>query len=262
MPRPVSSFFCRSVLFFLIAMNAAAAYAQVYSAPAPPPQTTAASAEWLASGQPILYAGSIYYRTGPTVFFDGNVMVRVGVYEGIPLYADTTLEPYSIVLVPVGRNLLRPYERRREGPLAGTVGSRTPSFPIQRDVDAAAAASAAASLAIPAPSFPVAPTTPEVALPIGTIGGVAASQQVETAAAPFEPKLVQTIPTPQTNDGVWIEFEGARYRANGTAVAFAADRFIPAGAYHGFTVYRERNGAANEVYVPSSPDGPLAPYRR
>ena len=30
---------------------------------------------------------------------------------------------------------MRPYERRRSGPLAGTVGSRMPAQPIQRDVE-------------------------------------------------------------------------------------------------------------------------------
>jgi hypothetical protein len=239
----------------------AAAHAQVYSVPTPSPQVTAASTEWLASGQPVVFAGSVYYRTGPTVFFDGNVMVRVGVYEGVPLYADATLEPYSIVFVPVGGNLLRPYERRREGPLAGTVGSRTPSFPIQRDAEAAAAANAAASLVTPA--FAAAPAiVPETTQPIGTSGNVVSSLRAGTVAAPFEPKLIQSIPAPQSNGGVWIEFEGARYRSAGQAVPFATDRFIPVGSYHGFPVYRARDGAESDIYVPTVRDGALAPYRR
>src|SRR5262245_37054388 len=105
------------------------ASAQVYQFPTPVPQVTAANADWQIRGAPIFYAGDFYYPAGPTVFFDGNVMVRSGVYEGIPLYADSTLEPYSVVFVPIGRNLLRPYERRRSGVLAGTTGSRPPSFP-------------------------------------------------------------------------------------------------------------------------------------
>ncbi len=107
--------------------------AQVYSGYAPPPAVTAASASWQLSGQPIFHAGSFYYPAGATVFFDGRVMTRTGHYEGVPLYSDVTLEPFSIVYVPVGGARMRPYERRRDGELAGTVGSRTPSFPIVRD---------------------------------------------------------------------------------------------------------------------------------
>ena len=106
--------------------------AQVYLLPAEPPQVTAASTAWQINGEPVFYAGDYYYPAGPTVFFDGNVMVRSGTYRGVPLYADSTLEPYSVILVPIGGKLLRPYERKRTGELAGTVGSRTPSFPTPR----------------------------------------------------------------------------------------------------------------------------------
>src|SRR5919112_3838065 len=91
--------------------------AQVYQFETPPPQVTAAGASWQVSGRPIFYAGSFYYPAGPTVFFDGNVLVRSGVYEGVPLYSDTTLEPYSMVFVPVGGTVMRPYERLRAGEL-------------------------------------------------------------------------------------------------------------------------------------------------
>jgi hypothetical protein len=77
---------------------------------------TAANADWQIRGEPILHAGSWYYPAGPTVFFDGNIMARPGVYKGVPLDANTTLEPYSIVFVPIGRN---PYERRREASSRG-----------------------------------------------------------------------------------------------------------------------------------------------
>src|SRR5687767_7786888 len=113
--------------------------AQVYQLPTPLPAVTAASADWQISGRPIFHAGNFYYPAGATVFFDGNVMYRTGVYLGVPLYVDATLEPYSIVYVPIGRNVMRPYERRRQGELVGMVGSRTPSFPIQRDIELSAA---------------------------------------------------------------------------------------------------------------------------
>ena len=113
--------------------------AQVYLLPAEPPQVTAASAPWKINGEPVFYAGDFYYAAGPTVFFDGNVMVRSGSYRGVPLYADSTLQPYSVIFVPIGGKVMRPYERKRAGELAGTVGSRMPSFPPQRDVEVSVA---------------------------------------------------------------------------------------------------------------------------
>src|SRR5262245_66383159 len=89
--------------------------AQVYLWQTPAPVVTAANTTWRTSGEPILYAGRLYYPTGPTEYFDGQVMSRTGIYKGVPLFENRTLEPYSIVFVPVGRNLMRPYERNRRG---------------------------------------------------------------------------------------------------------------------------------------------------
>ena len=85
--------------------------AQVGSFETPPPRVTAAGAAWQIQGEALIFAGSLYYPTGPNVFFDRAVMVRTGVYQGVPLYADATLEPYSIVYVPIGGMTMRPYER-------------------------------------------------------------------------------------------------------------------------------------------------------
>ena len=65
--------------------------AQVFVRPNPYPPVTAATAAWQRSGDPVFHAGAFYYPTGPTVFFDGNVMVRTGTYQGVPLYEDATL---------------------------------------------------------------------------------------------------------------------------------------------------------------------------
>ena len=90
-----------ALLFAVVAMPRVGD-AQVYSVETPPPAVTAARSPWQLAGEPIFHAGSYYYPTGPTVFFDGRVMTRTGVYEGVPLYEDVTLEPYSIVYVPIG----------------------------------------------------------------------------------------------------------------------------------------------------------------
>ena len=66
-------------------------------------------------------------------------MMQQGVYQGVPIYADVTLQPFSVVYVPITRSTMRAYERKREGDLAGTTGSRTPSFPVEIASDLSAA---------------------------------------------------------------------------------------------------------------------------
>ena len=239
--------------------------------PTPPPQVTAANASWQINGDPIFFAGQFYYPAGPTVYFDGNVMVRSGVYESVPLYSDTTLEPFSIVFVPVGGRVMRPYERKREGQLAGTVGSRAPSFPIQRDSDVSLAAGRTGIQTPPmSAGEPVA--IAEVAIekidrPVGTVGTIVPRAVGSAPAAPVErarPRrtAIESIPAPRSNAGIWIQFDGARWRSAGAAVSYRPDRFTPIGEYHGFPVYRDKNGQADEIYVPAVQDGPLVPYRK
>src|SRR5215207_4145776 len=105
--------------------------AQVAYRPTPAPQVTAAHATWQINGEPIFFASSFYYPTGPSLFFDGQLMARVGEYLTVPLYADTTQEAFSRVFVPIGGAMMKPYDRRRAGALSGTVGSTTPSWPVQ-----------------------------------------------------------------------------------------------------------------------------------
>src|SRR5436305_13939190 len=56
--------------------------AQVYRSASPPPQVTAAAADWQVAREPIFFNGSVYYPTGPNVFFDQWVMSRTGTYKG------------------------------------------------------------------------------------------------------------------------------------------------------------------------------------
>src|SRR2546425_10744681 len=76
--------------------------------PTPLPQISAASAPWYLRGEPIFYAGNLYYPTGPDVYFDGKGMTQSATYQGVPVYSDISREPYSVVLVPIGSNLMRP----------------------------------------------------------------------------------------------------------------------------------------------------------
>ena len=197
--------------------------AQVFSLPSPAPEVTAANADWQIRGEPIFHAGSLYYPAGPTVFFDGKIMARTGVYNGVPLYADMTLEPYSIVFVPIGRNLMRPYERRREGELAGTVGSRPPSFPIQRDGDLSVRSqrgdeSGAAGPDARAGSHPEAYGHGTADVDMSTACSTVREHH-ECSRRAGATAGRQRRSAPAGNDGVWIEFEGARWFSSGQAVA-------------------------------------------
>jgi hypothetical protein len=112
-----------TVIFSVLLLAPAAASAQMTMRPADQPVVTAEQEHWYLDGEAIAYDGGLYYPAGPQVFFNPYEMVRSGIYRGIPLYARTTIEPYSVVFVPVARGLLQPYERRRRDQLAGTTGS-------------------------------------------------------------------------------------------------------------------------------------------
>jgi len=105
--------------------------AQAYAFGTPAPEVTAAAADWQARSEPIVVNGLVYFPTRAFRLFDAQVMQQTGVYERVPVYSNVTLEPYSILYVPISRSNFRVYERRRDGDLAGTVGSRTPSFPVE-----------------------------------------------------------------------------------------------------------------------------------
>jgi hypothetical protein len=258
----------RAVFFLTVVLFPTVSSAQAYSFPTPPPQVTAASAPWQLGGEPVFFAGSFYYPAGPTVFFDGHVMVRSGTYNGVPLYTDTTLIPWGIVFVPIGGGVMRPYERRREGELAGTTGSRPPSFPIQRDGDLSVS-SGRAGITTPELRDYELPTLAETSRLIGG-QGTAGVSPAPVAAAPAgatglaAPALPAPpiVPRPTSNDGVWIEHEGARWFASGAAVSFDPKRFEPAGAYRGFAVYRDTMGRDGTIFVAAVTDGPLVPYAR
>jgi hypothetical protein len=221
--------------------------AQVYQWRTPSPPVTAQYAEWQFNNEPVIVNSLVYYPTRENRFFDGEIMAQVGVYRSVPVYADVTLEPHSVIYVPVGRNLMRGYERRREGELAGTEGSRVPAFPV--DIPSSIQPTAAP---IPAPIV-VPPTTP-------TLTRELTSAPVTTARA--APTHIESIPGPGRPNGVWLLFDGVRWYSDGPATIFAADRFTKVGEYRGFPVYRQKDGRRDEIWVAVVKDGPVAPYAR
>ena len=247
---------CAAAAF--VVLLSAPVFAQIYSGPTEAPIVTAENDAWYRRGEPVVFAGDFYFPAGAVVFFNGNVMVRTGHYNGVPLYADTTLEPYSVVFVPIGRNQMQPYERRRAGELAGTTGSRAPSFPgpsvrIPREILAAAGA----------PS--------NLPLPIGTISEIASERAVGTSgrfappqAGDFDevaPPLV-ALPArgkPFSYDSVSVQYMGEKWVMEGPSITMPRG-LSQVAEYKGFPVYAEKGREHERIYLPLTP-GRLAPFK-
>jgi len=286
----------RALLFTSFLLLSTAAHAQIWQ-PAAAPPVTAENTAWFQSGEPIYWMGDVYYPAGATRMFDSYIMVRSSSYRGIPLYVDSTLEPYSVVFVPLAGNRMQPYERRRVGTLAGTIGSQAPSLPTATATEAALPAIGQAAMPPTfAGAYEMVTTADGVRVPvtIGTVGvqgavnleappiGVAAETVLANAEAPVrtsirdlsEPlaavgtsgrfmgplPLVTTVIPPTGADAIWVNFDGTRWFAGGKAIDYNAATLEEIGTYHGWTVYR-RKGDPSVIYIPSTP-GRLAAYAR
>lgn len=251
--------------------SAQSAFAQGTYDPPPPPTATAESEDWYISGQPIALGGAVYYASGPISHFIRNEMVASGMFERVPVYRRTTQEPGSIVYIPLAGGLVRPYERRRSGDLAGTVGSTVPGFPVILPAEQASVSTSSAPTAPPAvpravgtsgfsynaldrafgtplsPPEPVAPVSPEP-IPVGMTG----ANQPEAAllAAPTRPRptRVETVQRPVGLNNVFLQFQNARWFAAGPAVEFSSDTFTRIGEHRGFPVY-QRPGRSDLIFV-------------
>jgi hypothetical protein len=145
---------------------------------------------------------------------------------------------------------MRPYERLRAGELAGTTGSRTPSFPVQR----------AESINPPLDQPDVIGGISSSPRAVGTRGNAAAAPPVPAAPPPAH-VVIQTIPAPTGAEGVWVEFQGMRWYHAGRPVSHDRDRFETIGSYRGFEVFKEKSGGTDTIYVAAVRDGgPLTPY--
>ena len=251
--------------------------AQVNWRPSPPPVVTANNENWFNTGEPITFSGNLYFPAGPQVFFDANRMVRTGSYRGVPLYADTTLEPYSKVFVPLSGGLMQPYERKRADELAGSTGSQAPSFPISTSGEAARewrapfeTAQAAAPPMLGQPSDLVqaramtdaAEAARRATPPQATAGS---DKAATTSTAGYVPPrhVIQLGLKPLGLNEIFVNYDNARWRAAGKALGMAHDRFVQIGTYRGFPVYAEKDDAQtpHRIYLPSRNDF-VAPYEK
>ncbi len=250
MNRPARLVICCAIV--LCAGNAA--YAQITLQSTPAPAVTADTQQWYQDGEPLRFAGNVYYPAGAQFHFNGDEMVLSGFYNGVPLYSKTTIEPFSIVFVPVRGGLVQPYERRRTGDLAGTTGSSAPSFPVGTpgEPDAAPVPQAPMPPTLGSPIlFDYAPGAPSYTL-VPRESGVKA-----TTPAVGMPGRVAPAPVParkpvgrgeQAQTGVFIEYDNARWFSSGPATLFDAGRFTQVGELHGLPVYTA-GGRRGTIFV-------------
>jgi hypothetical protein len=263
------------VLGLLFSIGSIGLAAQITIQGTPPPATFADDEPWYRSGLPIALGGTVYYPSGPITHFSANEMVPAGMFERVTVYRRTTREPNSIVYVPLSGGLVRPYERRRSGPLAGTVGSTPPSFPVVLPAEEAMEPARSAPPA--APLVPRAVGTSGFAvgvLPMDTRPAIGAAHDpaavpVGTSGAARTP-AIDEIPRPQPETArrpvgihdVFVRFHDTRWFAAGRAVEHSTERFTRIGEYQGFPVYRA-SGEDDLIFIAHVAGSPglLAPYR-
>ena len=240
------------------------AYAQVTWQPTRPPLVTAENEPWYRAGAAIEWNGDSYYQAGAPEAFNAYQMVRAGSYRGIPLYTDTTLEPYSIVFVPIGGGRMQPYERPRTGMLAGSVGSRAPLLPTETPGAVTLTPEGYVAQAPGPPTFaraydlggsassapqPISPAVPVV----GTMGTLVPSEPQSTARAARRPAR-----TARQSATIYLDYNGRRWVSAGPAIDLDST-FARVGEFRGSPVYQHA-GDTLTIYVPTS-DRLVVPFK-
>lgn len=228
-----------------------AADAQVNMQPTPAPTVTAENEAWYQSGEPLMFAGNLYYPAGPAIHFIANEMVRSAVYRGIPVYSRTTIEPYSVVFVPVAGGMMQPYERPRTGDIAGTSGSSVTALPV--DIASSTTGSDVPMLQAPAPpivgSATPAELSPESVAGRATRGDFQAS--VPEVGTSGRVESSRPLPVrPQAANGIFVEFNDRRWFSSGPPVARGSLSLKQIGDYHGFPVYAAGQAGNSTIYIP------------
>ena len=233
--------------------------------PTPLPTVTANSESWYQNGEPLLHEGIVYYPRGAAVYFDRDEFVRSGFYRGIPVYSRTTIEPFSIVFVPLAGGLMQPYERPRVGELVGTIGSLGPTLPTPVPTDERRQRDAVAQAAGPPTNLPgptdiegngrlvTPPVTAEIPRPVGTTGATTVPRVGGTtgrAVVMPRPRPVVTAARPSGVNGVFIEYDSARWYSGGPTAEFDPAAFTQVGMVGEFPVYM-RAGDTQAIYIPT-----------
>jgi hypothetical protein len=236
-----------------VAPAPAGAATQIRLQPSSPPTVTAESEGWYQAGGPIAFAGNMYYPAGPAIHFLPNEMVPSGSYRGIPLYSRTTIEPYSIVFVPLAGGLMQPYERRRTGDLVGTTGSSVPSLGVE--IPSAFGTPPPIQAAAP----PFVETQPVLQPTDQGYTQYSADLSASRTDIDVEPlvkmsgasKNIKHVRSDRAiSNGIFVEFDHARWYPAAPPTALDVGNLRRIGDWHGFPVYTARNGGNSTIYIP------------
>lgn len=77
--------------------------------------------------------------------------------------------------------------------------------------------------------------------------------------APAGSTAMATVRRPESNDGIWVDFDGRRWILAGRSMTFDPSQFERVGAINGHAVYR-RSGETTVIYVDGGETG-IAPYK-
>jgi hypothetical protein len=241
--------------------------AQVNVRPTAPPTVTAENEAWYRTGEPIAFAGNTYYPTGPATHFLADEMVRSGFYKGIPLYSRTTIEPYSVVFVPIDGGRMQPYERRRAGELAGTSGSTVAALPVEIP-SATVRSDFSPSLQAPAPPFAASPSAIDEPPPAAEVTSrpAAATPAVPiatTGRAVRPASSARARVRREAANAIFVEFDNAKWFSSGPPLTLDLRSLTRVGERGGFPVYRDSRGTTSTIYIPIAQGvDALAPYSR
>ena len=226
-----------------------AATAQVVMRSEPAPARAAGETDWYRAGEPVLHRGDLFYPGGAQTFFQKDVMVLVGEFRGVPLYADPTLETGSIVYVPVEGALMQPYEKLRAGELAGTSGSRMPSYPASTSTELMVVPQAVATSGTRVPPEPIGELAPAAETALAEAPPV--TRERTEVIAPDRPGATR-------GTGIWIEWNDAAWNAAGPAVRIGA-QMKRIGTYNGRAVFSGPD--ARTIWIETA-QGMATPWRR
>lgn len=90
-------------------------------------------AGWFESGADVDFEGESFRKSGDAVSIECGEILRVGVYQGVPVFADrAALRPLDVIFIPVRVGLWQRYERWRQEAMYRTPGLRS-SFGSTQD---------------------------------------------------------------------------------------------------------------------------------
>lgn len=169
---------------------------------------------------------------------------------GIPLYTRTTIEPYSIVYVPLPNGRMQPYARPRTEELTGTAAS-LPSAELPRPAATvpppglapqAAGPPSQTALTVPVQIPRPAVVEPTPPFPADTSVGVRGTTGRGETQVP--PCSCREAPVE-----IFIEYEGERWYALGAPQPLDPTTMEKVGTYHGFDVWTTRDDRGT-IYIP------------